>query len=361
MIKNIGVIGAGQLAQMLGEAASELDLKILALTNDANSCARNTVQLVLGSEADRQSITTLAEQVAVISFEHEHIKTPLYKDINVPIYPNPAAVRIAQHRALEKNFFKKSGVPTPPFAVADSLLELEKAVVTIGFPCVVKTVEGGYDGKGQKVLKDKTDLAAVWQELGASSLIVEGWVAFERELSLVAARGTNGDIVFYPLTENLHRDGILRVSKAPYEHKNSQKLAEQYLTKILEELNYVGVLTVEFFQQGDALIANEMAPRVHNSGHWTIEGAQCSQFSNHLRAVSGKKLGSTAAKGFSAMINIIGQWPDKEKLKNLAWLHMHDYGKAPRVGRKLGHLTIVAATEQERDEKLKEVLEILKL
>ena len=359
MSKIIGVIGAGQLAQMLGEAAPALDLKILALANDVDSCARNTVELVMGEEIDHQAIVELVQQIDVLTFEHEHIKTEIFTDLNVPIYPNVAAVRIAQNRDLEKNFFKELKIPVPAFAVVHSLTELEAAVTTIGYPCVIKTVEGGYDGKGQKVLKHKTDLNIVWRELKEDTLIVEAWVNFEREVSLIAVRSVSGEIIFYSLTENLHCESILRVSKAPYNDANLQQLAESYLTKILQELDYVGVLAVEFFQCGDQLIANEMAPRVHNSGHWTIEGAVTSQFSNHLRAVSGKPLGSTKTKGYSAMINIIGQWPDKEKLKNLSWLHLHDYGKAPRVGRKLGHLTIVAATEQERDQKLQQVLDVL--
>ena len=359
MSQTIGVVGAGQLAQMLGEAAPALDFNILALANDADSCAKNTVKLVLGDEVDRQVIADFAQQVDILTFEHEHIKTDIFNNLNTPIYPNVAAVRIAQNRDLEKNFLKGLAIPVPPFVVVNSLAELEAAVVEIGYPCVIKTIEGGYDGKGQKVLKQKTDLAGIWRELKEASLIVEGWINFDREVSLVAVRAINGDIVFYPLSENLHREGILRVSKAPYDDAKLQQLAEKYLTKIFEELDYVGVLTVEFFQCGAQLIANEMAPRVHNSGHWTIEGAQTSQFSNHLRAVSGQPLGSTKANGYSAMVNIVGQWPDKNKLKNLSWLHIHDYGKAPRVGRKLGHLTIVAETATERDEKLQKVLDIL--
>lgn len=356
MTERVGVIGAGQLAQMLGEAAGPLDLKILALTTDPNACAKNTVELVMGDEHDPHAVKNLASQVDVITFEHEHIKGDVFKDLDFPLHPNVAAVRIAQNRGLEKNFFQDLGIPTPKFEVVNSAFELEQAIKTIGFPCVLKTVEGGYDGKGQKVLKQKTDLHAVWQELGAQTLIIEAWVKFEREVSLVAARALDGEIVFYPLTENQHRDGILRVSKAPCQDVKLQQFAETYLTKILQKLNYVGVLAVEFFHCGDHLVANEMAPRVHNSGHWSIEGAATSQFSNHLRAVTGKSLGATNTTGFSAMINIIGQWPDKKQLEKFSWLHIHDYGKAPRPGRKLGHLTIVAATEKERDAKLQQLL-----
>ena len=361
MTQIIGVIGAGQLAKMLGEAAPDLDLNILALANDADPCAKNTVELMVGDEMDRQVISDFAQHVDVLTFEHEQIKTEIFHDLNVPIYPNVAAVRIAQNRDLEKNFLKDLGIPVPPFFVVNSLAELETAVTKMDYPCVIKTIEGGYDGKGQKVLKQKTDLASIWRELKEAILTVEAWINFDREVSLVAVRAVNGDILFYPLSENLHRDGILRVSKAPYDDTKLQQLAEKYVTKILKKLDYVGVLTVEFFQCGEQLMANEMAPRVHNSGHWTIEGAQCSQFSNHLRAVSGKPLGSTKTKGYSAMINIIGQWPDKEKLKKLSWLHVHDYGKAARIERKLGHLTIVAATAQERDQKLQQVLDVLEL
>lgn len=208
-------------------------------------------------------------------------------------------------------------------------------------PCVIKTCRDGYDGKGQKVLRKLTDGQIIWHELGAKRLIVENLVAFDREVSLVAVRAESGEVAFYSLTENQHEEGILRISKAPYQSPALQEKAEQYVGRILEALHYVGVLAVEFFVVGEELVANEMAPRVHNSGHWTIEGAKTSQFENHLRAVCGLPLGSTESVGRSTMINIIGQMPDMTEYEQNPQATIHDYHKSERPDRKLAHITLV--------------------
>jgi 5-(carboxyamino)imidazole ribonucleotide synthase len=218
----------------------------------------------------------------------------------------------------------------------------------LGWPIVLKARRLGYDGRGQRLVQSAAELAAAWRELGNAPSLAEGWVDFERELSLIAVRGSDGATVFYPLAENVHVDGILHTTTAPYQDERTQSRAEGYLAPMLAELDYCGVLTVEFFLADGELIANEIAPRVHNSGHWTIEGAQTSQFENHMRAIVGLPLGSTSPTGFSFMLNLIGALPDRERLLRIAGLHLHDYGKTPRPKRKIGHCTLVTATEEER-------------
>jgi 5-(carboxyamino)imidazole ribonucleotide synthase len=244
----------------------------------------------------------------------------------------------------EKTLFRQLGISTAPFASIDSFEELEAALADIGLPAVLKTRRFGYDGKGQVMLREHSDAASAWQTLGGASLILEGFVSFERELSIVAARNRIGETAFYPLVENIHQDGILSRTLAPAPGLTSelQATAESYATRVLDALNYVGVLAIELFQVGDTLLANEMAPRVHNSGHWSIEGAETSQFENHLRAVAGWTLGSTAPRGQSVMLNLIGSIPDTALVLRVPGAHLHLYDKAPRPGRKLGHITLRA-------------------
>jgi 5-(carboxyamino)imidazole ribonucleotide synthase len=201
----------------------------------------------------------------------------------------------------------------------------------------------GYDGRGQRVVDSAAALAAAWRELGQVPSIAEAFVAFEREVSLIGVQGAHDQRAFYPLAENVHRNGILASTVAPYDDAQLQQQAEHWLAAIMRALNYRGVLTVEFFHTKAGLVANEMAPRVHNSGHWTIEGAETSQFENHLRAVLGWPLGSAACRGHSAMLNLIGQLPARDAVLGIAGAHLHDYGKSPRPGRKVGHCTLVDA------------------
>jgi 5-(carboxyamino)imidazole ribonucleotide synthase len=258
------------------------------------------------------------------------------------------------------------GIPTPPFAAIGSRAELETAIAQIGLPAVLKTRRLGYDGKGQVVIRSPGQLSSAWEALGGAPLILEGFVDFTRELSVLAARGRDGATVCYPLIENHHHDGILRLSRAPASGVSSQlqALAESFAIRVLDALEYVGVLAIELFEieegrtTGDGrmnssrLVANEMAPRVHNSGHWTIEGAETSQFENHLRAILGLPLGSTAPRGYAAMVNLIGTLPDPAALLSVPGAHLHLYGKAPRPGRKLGHVTLRADTPSELDTRL---------
>jgi 5-(carboxyamino)imidazole ribonucleotide synthase len=233
--------------------------------------------------------------------------------------------------------------------VVDSRATLELAVRAVGLPGVLKTRRLGYDGKGQFVLRKPADLDAAWSALGGSPLLYENLVPFDREVSVIAVRGLQGDVAFYPLNLNVHREGILRLTRAPFGSPALTRQAQRAARRLLEHFDYVGVLTIEFFVTRGKLIANEMAPRVHNSGHWTIEGAETSQFENHLRAIAGLPLGSTRARGHSAMINLIGELPPREAILREPGLHWHDYGKSARPGRKLGHITLVERTPRQRD------------
>jgi 5-(carboxyamino)imidazole ribonucleotide synthase len=228
--------------------------------------------------------------------------------------------------------------------VASSLAEARAALEMVGRPAVLKTRRLGYDGKGQAAIRERSDLERGWVTVAGAPSLVESFVSFTRELSIIAVRSLSGDIEFYPLVENHHSEGILRFSVAPAQSvpASTQTQAQHYAKRILEDFDYVGVLAIEFFDTPGGLIANEMAPRVHNSGHWTIEGADTSQFENHLRAVTGMELGSTEVHGVCGMVNVIGQEPNVARLREIPGVHVHMYGKTPAPRRKLGHITVTA-------------------
>jgi 5-(carboxyamino)imidazole ribonucleotide synthase len=336
----IGILGAGQLALMLAEAGKRLDVDIVC-AGQPGDCAEQVAPVVAVDLDDAAAVAAFAAQVDLVTIESENIDAAVLQGLN--LYPNARAVGIAQDRLPEKSFFQACGIGTAPFAPVDSLQDLEKAIESTGLPAILKTRRMGYDGKGQVRLHRPEDAAVAWEEIGGVPCILEGMLRFDAEVSLIAARGRTGQIVFYPLIENHHRDGILRTSIAPYAHASAlQAQAEAYMTKILEELDYIGVLAIEFFVEGDTLRANEMAPRVHNSGHWTIEGSKTSQFENHLRAIAGMKLGSTESQP-TVMLNCIGTMPSVEETAQFPALFRHDYGKESRPGRKVGHLTCAAS------------------
>jgi 5-(carboxyamino)imidazole ribonucleotide synthase len=264
-----------------------------------------------------------------------------------PVWPPPAALEAAQDRLAEKQLFTKVGLSVPAYAAVDSLAGLDDALERLGTPAVLKTRRLGYDGKGQAIIRDPLLAEDAWRSVGEVPCLLEALVEFDRELSIVAARGSDGATVCYPLVENHHADGILRrtIAPAPALSPALQGAAEDHVHSVMAELGYVGVLAIELFQVGHSLLGNEMAPRVHNSGHWTIEGAETSQFENHLRAVCGLPLGSTDAIGLSALVNLIGEMPDRAAVLEIPGAHLHDYGKEPRPGRKLGHITVRAADE----------------
>lgn len=340
----VGVLGGGQLARMLALAGYPLGITVIAYDAQADACAGQVTELMTGSYDNEAALQLFAEKVDVITYETENIPVTTANFVKQwrPIYPDVKALTVAQDRLFEKNLFKELGIATPAYATIDSLAELEKAITAIGMPAVLKTRRFGYDGKGQYVIRNKTQLSEAWEQLGKEQLLLEGFIKFDREASMIATRDLKGNIQYYPLTENLHQAGILRCSTAPYLDEGLTTKAQIYANKILTHLNYVGTLAIEFFVLGEQLLANEMAPRVHNSGHWTIEGADTSQFENHLRAILSLPLGSTKARGHVAMINFISTEPTLAATLTLPQVHFHTYGKEPRANRKLGHATLLS-------------------
>lgn len=337
----IGVIGGGQLGRMLALAGTPLGMNFAFLDPAPDACAQALGEHIRADYSDQNHLRQLADEVDLVTFEFESVpaETVAFLSQFVPVYPSAESLRIARDRWFEKSMFRELGIPTPEFANILSQADLNDAVATIGLPAVLKTRTLGYDGKGQKVLRQPEDITDAFAELGSVPCILEGFVPFSGEVSLVAVRGREGETRFYPLVHNTHEVGILRLSVASSAHP-LQGLAEDYVSRVLEKLNYVGVLAFEFFEVDGGLKANEIAPRVHNSGHWTIEGAECSQFENHLRAVAGLPLGSTAKVGESAMLNFIGSVPDVSAVIAVEDCHLHHYGKAFKAGRKVGHATL---------------------
>jgi 5-(carboxyamino)imidazole ribonucleotide synthase len=303
-------------------------------------------ELIVADYENEAALTHFIEGLDVVTYEFESIPITPVRSVaeRVAVRPSVLALETAQDRALEKQCFERLGIPTARSAVATSLAEARAALEMVGRPAVLKTRRLGYDGKGQAVIRERSDLERGWVTIAGAPSIVESFVSFTRELSIIAVRSLSGDIEFYPLVENHHSDGILRFSIAPAQNvpASVQAQAEDYAKRILQELEYVGVLAIEFFDTANGLVANEMAPRVHNSGHWTIEGADTSQFENHLRAVTGMELGSTEVHGVCGMVNVIGVEPNVGRLREIPSVHVHMYGKAPAPRRKLGHITVTA-------------------
>jgi 5-(carboxyamino)imidazole ribonucleotide synthase len=330
---------------MLAEAGARIGVEVVC-AGQPGDCAGQVATVHTVDLNDAKAVAGFAAQVDVVTVESENLEMDVLGGIK--LHPNARAIGVAQDRLIEKRFFEACGVPVAPFAPVNSLEDLERTVRSIGLPAILKTRRLGYDGKGQARLYAAEDAAAAWEHVGGVPsgvpCILEGMLRFDAEVSMIAARGLSGEIVFYPLVENVHRDGILRRSTVPAISVTPklQVLAERCLRDVLERLEYIGVLAVEFFVLGETLVANEMAPRVHNSGHWTIEGAATSQFENHLRAITGMPLGSTASSP-TVMLNCIGAMPSKAETDASSGVWRHDYGKESRPGRKMGHLTFSAA------------------
>jgi 5-(carboxyamino)imidazole ribonucleotide synthase len=350
----VGVVGGGQLGRMLALAGYPLGLDFLFLDPAADAPAGQLAPLLQGSFSDQALLQRLARSCEVLTFDWENVSPePLSAlssaGIEVPICPPVPALAAAQDRLSEKELFTLLSIPTTRWQAVGSCSDLERAVREIGVPGVLKTRRLGYDGKGQALIRAADELAGAWQRLGAVPLLYEEWIEHDCEVSIIGARGAAGETAVYPLSGNVHAQGILRFTRAPFGHQEWQEVAAEYLKRVLAHFDYRGVLTIEFFVRSGQLVANEMAPRVHNSGHWTIEGAVTSQFENHLRAILGLPLGSTCALGHAAMVNLIGEMPQKRTVLVQEGVHLHDYGKQPRMGRKVGHCTLVAVTPEERD------------
>ena len=350
----VGILGGGQLARMLALSGAPLGLRFLAMDTVADACAGQFAPMIVGDWRDERALAEFASRIDVATFDFENVPADAAQWLaeRVPVFPSPSALAVAQDRLAEKTLFRELGIPVPPFAAIDTREGLEAALAAIGTPSILKTRRLGYDGKGQFRLKSRADADAAWDALGGQArtvgLILEGFVAFDKEVSVVAVRGRDGEFRAWPLTQNWHVDGVLSASLAPAPVDAAlADAAIAHARALADALGYVGVFALELFCQDGVLLANELAPRVHNSGHWTIEGSETSQFQNHLRAVLGLPLGATRMVGEACMLNWIGAMPDASAVLAEPGGHWHDYGKEARAGRKVGHATLRADTEAE--------------
>jgi len=345
---NIGVLGAGQLGRMLALAGYPLANRFTFLDTTGHPSAGIGDVMVY---TDQHHLDDFLARVDLVTYEFEHLPVSLVQTIEEvrPVFPSSEAIRVCQNRAEEKALFDRLGIPTPAYRLVDHADELEAAARELGCPVVAKSVTEGYDGKGQAVLKDAGEAHDAWRAINHPRLVVEAFVDFVREVSIIAVRGRDGNVVFYPMAENQHEGGILRYSIAPLPDLDAavQQRAEDYIRALLAELDYVGVMTLELFQTRDGtLLANEMAPRVHNSGHWSLDGAVTSQFENHLRAIQGLPLGDTSSRMPTCMVNVIGREGEPAELLALPDAHLHRYDKSERAGRKLAHVNLLAPTHE---------------
>jgi 5-(carboxyamino)imidazole ribonucleotide synthase len=356
----VGILGGGQLARMLALAGHPLGLHTTVLDPAEAPCGAAVAGHVQSAYDDPEGLAHLAAASDVVTYEFEQVPEQAVAGLaeRVAVQPSGEALGVGRDRLDEKSLFQEVGIPTAPFQPVDSEQALTAAVEAVGLPAVLKTRTMGYDGKGQEILRQPEDVEGAWDRLGGVPLILEAMVDFRREVSMIAVRGGDGDCRFYPVVENVHREGILHESFARAEDP-VQAAAEDHARRLLERLDYVGVLALELFDAGDQLLANEMAPRVHNSGHWTIEGAETSQFENHMRAVCGLPLGNTEPVGQCVMINLIGELPDTAAVLAAPGAHLHLYDKAPRPGRKIGHITLRAADAEALKQRMQGLSEAL--
>ena len=356
----IGVLGAGQLGRMLALAGYPL-AKTFVFYDMSGSPSAGLGEVII--DRDGRYLDDFLSRIDRVTYEFEHLPVAVAEEIarTKTVHPQPRALQVCQNREAEKTLFSNLGIPTPQWRMADSAASLQAAAEALGCPVVAKSNTEGYDGKGQAVLRTPEDADSAWESIGHDRLMVEKFVDFTREVSLIAVRGEDGEVAFYPMAENVHHEGILRYSIAPAPKLSPalEEKADGYIRTLLNELDYVGVLALELFETADGLVANEMAPRVHNSGHWTMEGAMTSQFENHIRAIAGHPLGNTAARGLSCMVNIIGEHGDVDRILELPYAHVHLYGKSERPGRKLGHVNVLADSYEELKWRVRNVSQFL--
>ena len=345
----IGILGGGQLGRMLALAAARLGFKCHIFASNPESPAFDVVHRVTCADyTDPRALDAFAAAVEVVTYEFENVpaEAATFLAARVPVLPDPQVLATTQDRLIEKSFVADLGIRTAPYAAVAASGELAAALERIGRPAVLKTRRFGYDGKGQATIRNGTDPEAVWREVGGQPCILEAFVPFEREVSVIAARGGDGSVESFDVTENEHRDHILKTSRVPAAladaaAREAQRIAET----IAERFAYVGVLAVEMFVlgNGNELLVNEIAPRVHNSGHWTLDGASVSQFEQHIRAVAGWPLAKPIRRGRVEMVNLIGaEVEDYQSWLTVPGAAVHLYGKAVmRPGRKMGHVTRV--------------------
>ena len=361
----IGILGGGQLGRMLALAGYQLGIEFRFFDPNKGAPVGQIGQLIAANYDDRAALERFLEDVDVVTYEFESIPVSTVQFVaeRVKVYPPVKALETAQDRLYEKQLFQSLDIPTPTFSAISCVEDLERAVDEIGFPAVLKTRRMGYDGKGQFVLRSSTDLDAGWRALGKQPLILEQFVRFQHELSVLGVRNLGGNEVFYPPVQNLHREGVLRRSESPAPNITPELAATaiDYCRRIMDSVEYVGVMALELFAVDGEVMANEIAPRVHNSGHWTIEGAETSQFENHLRAILGLPLGVTTLRGRSVMYNVLGHIPDVKRVVAIEGAHLHLYGKAPTEKRKVGHVTLVAQTTTGAERGAREIAQALGL
>ncbi len=344
---HIGILGGGQLGRMLALEGYRLGIAFHVLDPKPNVSASKVCEHLHAEYDDLEAVDRLRARADRLTYEFENVPAESLERIEGrPIHPPPRALETSGDRLVEKQLFHRLEIETARIATIDSASDLAEATDTIGTPLVVKTRRMGYDGKGQTVVEDATEAHEAWREIGERPAIAEEMVEFDRELSVIGVRAADGSKQIYPLVENIHREGILVESHAPAPEvgQATRTAARDYCRRLLHELDYVGILALELFDTDAGLLANEFAPRVHNSGHWTIEGTETSQFENHVRAVADLPLGSTEAVGHTRMLNVIGEWPDRRELLSHPAVRLHDYEKSPRPGRKIGHVTLHADT-----------------
>ena len=358
----IGVLGAGQLGRMLALSAYPLghQMRFLALSEEDPSSLLGKTFI---HNNNPEMVSNFADSSDIVTYESENTDVTIVNEIskNTKVFPSDKSLYISQHRGREKALLDALKIPCAPYQMVNSLDDLKSAIKYIGIPSILKTATDGYDGKGQFLIKSETQIHEAWEKMAGAESILEGFVNFKRELSLIAVRGIDGSLEYYPLVENSHHEGILRLTIAPAQNISAslQKKAEEYMSSILKEIKHVGVLTIELFESDDLLV-NEIAPRVHNSGHWTIEGTQTSQFENHIRAITESPLGQTTITSkFSAMINIIGVHGPIQKVLKTKNAHLHLYNKEERTGRKLGHITLTSNSTDELNKTIGSLKEYL--
>lgn len=346
----VGILGGGQLAQMLMLAGTTLGIQFVIYSPTHTALTQSHLDSIIAEWSDAKALKQFAERVNVVTYETENIPYATIEILKPYCHLSPCALSLkhTQDRLLEKNLFTTLEIPTNHFMPIDKNIDLTHAATQLGYPFMVKSRRSGYDGKHQWKISNETELQTLQNKKALTDCIAESFIHFDYEISLIAVTDHNQNTLFYDVCRNTHSNGMLRSTHNTPNHDLSS-LAQTYVKKIIDYFNYIGVLAVEFFVKENQLYANEIAPRVHNSGHWTIEGSYTSQFENHCRAICQLPLGNTESKGVYAMYNIIGSWPDRKRLLQLSRLSMHDYQKQAQPHRKLGHVTLPIDEAEERE------------